>query len=71
MVLYTTGLLNPFATAVVAYHMGDPYVATVSISYFDPPAIIDPGSIPASLTDTFLFHMSTLCPRVQGCTGAS
>jgi hypothetical protein len=68
--LYTTGLLNPFATTVVAYHMGNPYVATVSISYFDPSAITSPGPVPAFLTDTFLFHMSTLCPGVRRCTGA-
>jgi hypothetical protein len=70
MVLYTTGLLNPFCTTVVADHMGDPYVL-VTTGDLDTSTITGSWPVPASLTRTCLFHMSTLCPGYPKCTGAS
>jgi hypothetical protein len=68
-IVYTTSLLNPFCTTVVADHMGDPYVL-VTTGNFDTSTITGPWPIPAYLTRTFLFHMSTPFPKRQGCTGA-
>ena len=53
IVVYTMGLLNPFATTVVAYHMGNPY-PVVSTGYFDTMAVTSSWPVPAYLTRTCL-----------------